>query len=56
MRKDGTYTDGFVGLLESRMESDRLPVYKLTDVDGAVLQVRVDDDEMTLLDNCFRRI
>ena len=26
------------------MESDRLPVYKLTDVDGAVLQVRVDDD------------
>ena len=35
LRKDGTCTHGFVGLLESRTERETLPVYKLTDVDGA---------------------
>ena len=44
LRKDGTCTDGFVGILESRMECDRLPVYKLTDVDGAVLHVQVEGE------------
>ena len=44
LRKDGTYVDGFVGLLESRAESETLPVYKLTDVDGAILQVRISDE------------
>ena len=28
LRKDGTYVDGFVGLLESRAECERLPVYR----------------------------
>ena len=44
LRRDGTYVDGFVGLLESRAEVDKLPIYKLTDVDGAVLHVKVSDE------------
>ena len=44
LRKDGTYVDGFVGLLESRTECEQLPVYKLTDVDGAVLHVRIEGE------------
>ena len=45
LRKDGIYTDGFVGLLETRSEQCDMPVYKLTDVDGAILHVRIGDDE-----------
>ena len=44
LRKDGTYVDGFVGLLESRAEREQLPVYKLTDVDGAIFHVQVEDE------------
>ena len=46
LRKDGTYVDGFVGLLESRTVREKLPVYKLTDVDGAVLHVQVEGDHL----------
>ena len=44
LRKDGTYVDGFVGMLESKMESERLPVYKLTDVDGSIYHVQVEGE------------
>ena len=51
LRKDGTFADGFSGLLETRMECERLPVYKLTDSDGAVLHVRVTEDEPVFRDD-----
>ena len=44
LRKDGTYTDGFVGLMESRMDSDHLAVYRLHDSDGAVLHVQIENE------------
>ena len=45
-RKDCTYVDGFVGLLESRTDRERLPVYKPTDTDGAVLHVQVEGEPL----------
>ena len=51
LRKDGTYTDGFTGLLETRMDCEQLPVYKLTDSDGTVLHVRVAEDEPVFRDD-----
>ena len=44
LKKDGTYADGFVGLLQSRKENADLPVYKLTDVDRAVLHIRIENE------------
>ena len=41
LQKDGTYTDGFIGLMESRAECDNMPIYKMADVDGEILHIRV---------------
>ena len=44
LRKDGTYVDGCVGLMESRADSEDLPVYKLYGQDGAILHVQVGNE------------
>ena len=44
LRRDGTYSDGFVGMLEagSAKEQMLLPVFNLTCDDGQVLKVQID--------------
>ena len=47
LRADGMYKDGFVGMLEERKVPEELPILpilQLTASDGAVLNVRIEDE------------
>ena len=48
LRKDGTYTDGFVGMLEtgSGREQMQLPLLNLTCDDGQVLKVQIENEQI----------
>ena len=48
LRQDGLYKDGFMGLLEDRGDkpnTQTIPVYHLTDSDGSILRVVIQDGE-----------
>ena len=45
LRCDGLYTDGFVGMVEGYCETERIPVYHLTDAYGQVLKVQIEGAE-----------
>ena len=45
LRKDGLYQDGFVGLMEGRCETELVPVFHLTDINGCLLKVQIEGAE-----------
>ena len=50
LRKDGVCKDGFVGMLESRMEGEEVPVaspcFLLTNDKGSILKVQIESDKV----------
>ena len=45
LRCDGVYTDGFVGMMDGCCETERVPVYHLSDSSGQVLKVQIEGAE-----------